>query len=167
MAGTPRFGAQAIRKVYDMKWRPLFLVNNSTSSIEATLKPAGLEKSIGLITAVYFKADPEQWNKDPAIQDYLIFMRKYYREGNANDGTNVYGYMTAAALVEVLKRCGENLTRENLMRQASSLKNVALPLLYEGITLITSPTNHHPIGKMYAARFDGKHWRLIKDASGK
>ena len=162
LASTPKFGAQAIRKVYDMNWRPLFLVNNTTASIESTLKPAGLEKSIGLITAGYFKSDPEQFIDDPAIQDYLMFMRKYYPEGNANDATNVYGYLTATALVEVLKRCADDLTRENLMRQATSLKNVALPILFEGITLNTSPTNHHPIGKMYAARFDGKYWQFLK-----
>jgi branched-chain amino acid transport system substrate-binding protein len=150
-----------------MNWRPLFLVNNTSASIESTLKPAGLEKSIGLITAGYFKSDPEQWSKDPAIQEYLSFMRKYYPEGNANDATNVYGYMTAMALMEVLKRCGDNLTRDNLMRQATSLKDVPLPILFDGITLNTSPTNHHPISEMYSARFDGKFWQLLGRGSNK
>jgi branched-chain amino acid transport system substrate-binding protein len=164
MAGTPKFGAQAIRKVYDMNWRPLFIVSNPLSLIESTLKPAGLEKAIGLISASYFKADPEQWSNDPAMQDYLSMMRKYYPDANANDGTNIYGYMTAMVFHEVLKRCGDNLTRENLMRQATSLKNVAQPMLLDGVTLNTSPTNHHPIGKMYPVRFDGKRWQLLKDA---
>ncbi len=167
LAGTPKFGAQAIRKVYDMGWRPLFLISNTLGAVESTLKPAGLEKAIGLISASYFKVNIEPESSDPAIQDYLAFMRKYYPDANAYDATNVYGYMTAMALVEVLKRCGDNLTRENLMRQATSLNNVALPVLYDGITMNTSPTNHHPIGKMYMARFDGKRWVLLKEGPGK
>ena len=167
MAGTPKFGAQAIRKVYDMNWRPLFIVSNTLSAIESTLKPAGLDKAIGLISASYFKADPEQWSNDPAMQDYLSMMQRYYPDGNANDGTNVYGYIAAMAFHEVLRRCGDDLTRENLMRQATSLKNVAQPMLLDGVTLNTSPTNHHPIGKMYPVRFDGKHWKLLNDAVDK
>ncbi len=164
MAGTPKFGAQAIRKVYDMGWRPLFLIGQTLSAIDSTLKPAGLDKAVGLITAGYFKIDPEQWGKDPAMQDYLAFMKKHYPEANANDGTNIYGYLAAQALEVVLRRCGDDLTRENLMRQANSLSNVALPLLFEGITLNTSPKNHHPFSKMFMMQFDGKHWKLLDES---
>lgn len=167
LAGTPKFGAQAIRKVHDTGWRPLFLISNTLSAVESTLKPAGLEKALGLITAGYFKGDPEYQKADPAIQDYLAVMQKYYPQANAYDGTNVYGYMTAMALVEVLKRCGDLLTRENLMKQATSLQNVSLPVLYEGITLNTSPTNHHPIKRMHVSRFDGKRWVRLEPVAAK
>jgi len=167
MAGTPKFGTQAIRKVYDMNWRPLFIISNTMAAVESTLKPAGLDKAIGLVSASYFKIDPEQSSGDSAMQDYLSMMRRYYPDGNANDTTNIYGYITAMAFHEVLKRCGDELTRENLMRQATSLKDVAQPMLLDGITLNTSQTNHHPIGKMYPVRFDGKHWQLLGDATNK
>jgi ABC-type branched-subunit amino acid transport system substrate-binding protein len=161
-SGTPKFAAQAIRKVYELGWRPLFTINNAASSVEATLKPAGLDKSIGLIAAGYFKSDPELYMDDPAMQEYVKFMRAYYPEGNVNEGANLYGYIVAKAVEEVLRRCGDNLTRENLMQQANSLSNVSLPLLYEGVTLNTTPKNHHLITRVFMMRFDGRHWRLME-----
>ena len=157
-AVTPKFSAQTIRKVYDIGWRPTFILSNGGASVETSLKPAGLEKAIGLMTAYYGKTDSATWKDDPAYQEYWAFMKKYYPEGNAEDGINTYGYAAAWAFVDLLKRCGDDLTRENLMRQATSLKNVVNPMLFPGITLNTSPTDYHPIEQMQMMRFDGTKW---------
>jgi len=123
------------------------------------LQPAGLDKSVGIISAAFLKdaADP-QWSQDPGMQDYLVFMRKYYPEGDPTEYFNVMGYMWAQALVYVLERCGDNLTRENVMKQAASLNNVSLPTLLPGVTLQTSATDFAPIKQMQLVRFDGKSW---------
>jgi len=123
------------------------------------LAPAGLDKSTGLITGVYFKdaVDP-QWSNDPAMKEWLAFMKKYYPEGSIIDSLNIYGYMAAQTLVQVLKQCGDDLTRENVMRQAANLKDLQLPLLLPGIKLSTSPDDFTPIKAMRLARFDGKTW---------
>ena len=126
--------------------------------IETVLKPAGLEKSIGLISAYFGKTDTVTWKDDHGFQEYLAFMKKYYPEGNPEDGGNSYGYAVALTFVEILKRCGDDLTRENLMRQATSLKDVTNPMLFPGITLNTSPTDYHPIKQMVMRRFDGTRW---------
>jgi len=158
VAATPKFAAQAIRKVYDVGWRPTFLIAYPGSSIESVLKPAGLEKSIGLISAYFGKSDSATWKDDPAFQAYLAFMNTYYPEGNPEDGANAYGYAVALTFVELLRRCGDNVTRENLMRQATSLKGVVNPMLYPGITINTSATDYHPIKQMHMARFNGTRW---------
>src|SRR5712692_9215946 len=117
---TPKFAAQAIRKAYDIDWHPLHFLNNVSVSVGAVLTPAGLEKSVGLITAQYLEdpVDP-QFKDDPAMQEWLAFMAKYYPEGDIKDSLNVYGYIAAQTLVQVLKQCGDNLTRENVMKQAA------------------------------------------------
>lgn len=160
-AATPKFAAQAIRKVYDLSWRPTFLISYTGASVETALKPAGLDKSVGLMTAYYAKTDSATWGEDPGFRDYLAFMKKYYPEGNPEDGANSYGYMIAITFVEVLRRCGNELTRENLMRQATSLRDVNNPMLYPGVKVNTSPTDYHPIKQMMMGRFDGKHWVLF------
>ncbi len=157
-AVTPKFAAQAIRKVYDLGWRPTFMISYTGTSVETALKPAGLEKSIGLISAYYVKADSATWKDDAGFQEYLAFMKKYYPEADAGDGINSYGYTVALTFVEVLKRCGDDLTRENLMRQATSLKQVTNPMLLPGIKLNTSATDYHPIKQMQMLRFDGSRW---------
>ena len=144
--------------MYDIGWHPTFLLSFGGASVEASLKPAGLEKALGLVSTSYFKADSATWKDDPAFQEYWAFMKKYYPEGNADDGIHAYGYAAAWAFVDLLKRCGDDLTRENLMRQATSLKNVANPMLFPGITLNTSPTDYHPIEQTQMMRFDGTKW---------
>ena len=122
-AVTPKFSAQAIRKVYDIGWRPTFMLSYTGASVETVLKPAGVEKAVGLMTAFFIKMDTATFKGDPGFQDYLSFMKKYYPEGDANDAANSYGYAAVLSFVDVLKACGDELTRENLMRQATSFAN--------------------------------------------
>ncbi len=156
---TPKFGAQAIRKVFDMGWKPLHIVGFPASAIKAVLQPAGLEKSVGLISSFVSKdpADP-QWQDDPATKDYLAWMRKYYPEGDPNDWGNVLGYGNAQLLVQVLTRCRNDLSRENIMKQAASITNLELPMFLPGILVNTSATDYMPVKQMQLARFDGKRW---------
>jgi len=155
---TPKFAAQAVRKAYDIDWRPLEILNNVSISIGAVLEPAGLDKSTGLLSAQYYKdpADPAT-AQEPAMREWDAFMKKYYPEGNTADAFNVYGYLAAQTMVQVLKQCGNDLTRENVMRQAANL-NLALPLLQPGITISTGPKDFFPIKQMRLQRFDGKRW---------
>jgi branched-chain amino acid transport system substrate-binding protein len=156
---TPKFAAQAIRKSYDIGWRPLHFINNVAISVAAVLQPAGLDKSVGLISSAYVKdpTDPS-WKDDKGAKDYFAFMKKYYPDGNPIDGSNAYGYGAAQTLVQVLKQCGDDLTRENVMRQAANLKDFELPMLLPGIKINTSPTDFYPIEQVQLVRFDGKTW---------
>jgi branched-chain amino acid transport system substrate-binding protein len=165
---TPKASAQAIRKAYDMGWKPMTFINNVSSSVATVLQPAGLEKSVGLITALYLK-DPNdpQWANDAAMKNWLAWMKKYFPEGDVKDGFNVFGYAVAQTLVQVLKQCGDDLTRENVMRQAANLKNFEVGLLLPGIRINTSPTDFYPIEQVQLARFDGKTWVLFGDVMGK
>lgn len=164
---TPKFAAQAIRKVYDIGWKPLQFVPYPASSVGAVLVPAGLEKSIGLITGGFVKdpADP-RWKNDAAFQEWLAWMKKYYPEGDTTDQLNVWGYLTAQVMAHLLAQCGDDLTRENLMRQAASVKNMQLPLHLPGITLNTSATDLRLIKQMQLMRFDGKKWVLFGELQG-
>jgi branched-chain amino acid transport system substrate-binding protein len=152
----PKFAAQAIRKVYDIGWRPLHLLNSVSGSVGAVLQPAGFERAEGIITATYLKdpTDP-QWQQDPAYKDWLAWMRRYYPEGDVTDAANVYGYNLAMTMVQVLKQCGGDVTRENVMRQAAHL-DFELPMLLPGVKVSTSPTQYYPIREMQLARFNGK-----------
>jgi branched-chain amino acid transport system substrate-binding protein len=156
---TPKFAAMSIRKVYDLGWRPLHFVPTNASSVEAVLKPAGLDKAVGLMSAAFVK-DPSEpdWKNDPATKDYMAFMQRYYPEADPLDTQNVVGYISAEALVQVLKQSGDDLTRENVMRQAAGFKDVELPMMLPGIKLNTSPTDYTPIKQMHLRRFDGKTW---------
>ena len=162
LVATPKFAAQAIRKSYDIGWRPLGLLNNVSTSVAAVLEPAGLEKSIGLITALYVKdpTDP-QWQKDKSFRDWVEWMKKYYPQGDLTDIYNVLGYSVGQTLVQVLKQCGDDLTRENVMRQAANLKDFELPMLLPGIRINTGANDFYPIEQMQLARFDGKRWVLF------
>jgi branched-chain amino acid transport system substrate-binding protein len=164
----PKFAAQAIRKTYDVGWRPTMFVNNVSSSVASVLEPAGLEKSIGLLTALYLK-DPTdlQWENDPGMKEWRAWMKKYFPEGNVADISNVFGYGVARTLIQVLKQCGDDLTRENVMRQAASLKNFEVPVLLPGIRINTSPTDFYPIEQVQLARFDGKRWVPFGEVLGK
>jgi len=161
---TPKFAAQAIRKAYDIGWKPFQYVNNVSVSVSAVLQPAGLEKSIGLITAAYQKdpTDPK-WTDDQGFKDWLAWMKKYYPDGNVADASNAYGYSVAMTLVQVLKQCGKDVTRENIMKQAANIKDLTLPMLLPGIKVSTSATDFSPIKQMQLARFDGKTWVLFGD----
>ena len=165
---TPKAAAQAIRKAYDMGWNPMTFINNVSSSVATVLQPAGLEKSIGLITALYLK-DPNdpQWANDAAMKDWLAWIKKYYPEGDTRDGNNVFGYAVAQTMVQVLKQCGDDLTRENVMRQAANLKKFEVRVLLPGIRINTSPTDFYPIEQVQLARFDGKTWVRFGEVLGK
>ena len=165
---TPKFASQAIRKVYDMGWKPLTFLNSVAATVATVLQPAGLEKSVGLITALHYKdpTDP-QWKNDSAMMNWIAFMKKYYPEGDIKEGYNVWGYAAAQTLVQVLKQCGDNLTHENVMRQAANLKNLEIPVLLPGIRINTSPTDFYPIKQIQLARFDGKRWVLFGDVIGR
>ena len=156
--------AQAIRKVWDVDWHPLQFVGNPAASVATVMKPAGLEKSVGIISGAFLK-DPtdSHWENDPGLKQWLDFMKHYYPEGDRSDFYNVYAYATAQTLVQVLKQCGDDLTRENLMRQAANLKNLELPILIPGIRVNTGPLDYSPIEQMQLERFDGKQWVLFGD----
>lgn len=156
---TPKFAAQAIRRSYDIGWRPRQYLNNISQSVGAVLKPAGLDKSAGLITGLYQKdpTDPK-WTKDPAMTEWRAFMREFYPQGDVTDALNIYGYAAARALVQVLRQCGDDLTRQNVMRQATNLREFETGVELPGIRLNTSQTRHAPIQSMRLARFDGSSW---------
>ncbi|WP_077037924.1 ABC transporter substrate-binding protein [Pelomonas sp. KK5] len=161
---TPKFSAQAIRKAWDSGWKPLQIVNNVGASVGSVLTPAGLDKSVGLLTLQYFK-DPNdpQWKDDPSMLEWRAFMGRYYREGDPKDASNLYAYLTAQTLVHILKACGNDLTRENLMKQAASIKALKLPLLLPGMSLNTTPTDYFLVKQGQLARFTGVQWQGFGD----
>lgn len=165
---TPKFGAQAVRKVYDSGWKPLHIINNVSASVGSVLTPAGLDKSVGLVTVEYYKdpTDP-QWNDEPAMKEWRAFMAKYYPDGDTKDASNVFGVLAAQTMVQVLKQCGNDLTRENVMKQAANLKSLKLPLLLPGIVINTSPTDFFPVEQAQLAKFNGKQWELFGEVIGK
>ena len=157
-SSIPKVTAMAVRKVRDLGWNPLFVISSVGSSVAAALAPAGLEKSVGLVTGAYLKdpSDP-QWADDPGFKDWLAFMKKYQPGGDLADASNVYGYSVTQTLAIVLKQCGEDLSRENIIRQAANL-DIELPLLHKGIRFRTTATDYYGIKKMRLQRFDGKAW---------
>jgi len=161
---TPKFAAQAIRKVYDIGWKPVQYLNNVSQSVGSVLTPAGLEKSVGIISSNYGKdpTDP-QWDNDPGMNEWRAFMKKYYPDGSLTDSFNVYGYSVARTLVQVLKQCGDNLTRENVMKQAANLKDFDTGMALPGIRINTSPSDFAPIQAVQLMRFDGKTWVRFGD----
>jgi branched-chain amino acid transport system substrate-binding protein len=158
----PKFAVQAIKKANDIGWKPLHFLNNVSSSLGTVLKPAGLEASRGLITALYLEdiTDPAV-KKTKDYEEWAAWMKKYYPEGALDDGFNGYAYVVAKALVHVLKQCGSDLSRENIMRQAANVKNLELPLLIKGVRVSTSPTDFAPIEQEQLAKFDGEKWALF------
>ena len=161
-ASTPRFAAQAIKKVADLGWKPVHILDINASPVSATLKPAGLDISKGIISTNYGKdpGDP-QWKDDPGLKRYFAFMDKYYPEGDKLNTVNTYGYSTAELLVQILHQCGDNLTRENIMRQATSLKNFTASLALPGMTISTSPTDYRINKQMQMMKFNGERWELF------
>jgi branched-chain amino acid transport system substrate-binding protein len=160
---TPKFSAQAIRKAFDIDWHPEKFVVSIGSSIAGAIKPAGFEASKGVISAAYQKdpADP-QWQSDPAMKAWNVWMDKYNPHISKSDYYAPYGYNIAYAVTQIIKQCGDNLTRENIMKQATHL-DMELPLLLPGISLKTSPDDHRPIKQMNLVRFDGERYVLFGD----
>jgi len=161
---TPKFAAQAIKKLAEIEWKPLHIVSNVSTSVGGVIQPAGFENAQGILSANYGKdgADP-QWNNDPGMKKFFAFLEKYYPEGNRLDGSVVYGYGAAQTMVKVLEMCGDNLTRENVMKQAASLKDFAPDTLLPGIKINTSATDFAPIEQLQMERFKGEKWDLFGD----
>jgi ABC-type branched-subunit amino acid transport system substrate-binding protein len=161
---TPKFGAFAIRKSYDLGWHPLHFITGPSASVGATLYAAGLEKSVGLVSAGYLK-DPTapQWQSDPGMKQWLAWMRTYYPQGDVTDSLNVVAYTSAQLLEYVLTQCGDDLSRENIMRKATDIRNLELPMLLPGITINTSASDYYPIRQTQLRKFDGRGWVRLSD----
>jgi branched-chain amino acid transport system substrate-binding protein len=160
--GAPAVAALALRRMADIDWHPVFLLNNASASIANALRPAGLQNSIGVISSAFLKdAGDPAWKDDPAMKDWSSFMDKYYPDGDRADSNTVFGYAVAETLSQVLKQCGDDLSRENIMRQAASLKNYQSSLALPGIVINTGPTDFRPIEQMRLVQFDGSTWQPI------
>jgi ABC-type branched-subunit amino acid transport system substrate-binding protein len=159
---APKGAAQAIRKVGELGWKPKFFLANTATSVASVLKPAGLEFARGIISTNYLKdpTDPT-WNNDPAVLKWRAFMDKYYPDGDKTNANNLYGYVQSEAMLQVLKQCGDNLTRENVMKQAANLKNFHSDLMLPGIMVNTSPDDYFPIEQMQLMKFNGEAWELF------
>ena len=154
----PKFAAQAIKKAADIGWKPTHYLNGVSASVGSTIIPAGPENAVGVITAYYLK-DPTDsaWQATPEYKDWLAWMQKYYPGGDLKDANNVFAYAVSQTLVEVLKKCGDNLTRENIMRQAASLDHTS-PMLLPGVNVKTGSDDFFPIERQQLQRWDGKNW---------
>jgi branched-chain amino acid transport system substrate-binding protein len=158
----PKFAAQAIRKAVELEWQPLHILSGIGNSVAATLKPAGLQNAKDIVSDFFLKdpTDP-QWKDDQGYKDWVAFMDKYYPEGDKSDVGNVVGPAFAQTFVQVLKQCGDDLTRENIMKEAANLRGFRVPMLLPGITINTSPSDFAPIKQIQMARFDGERWQLF------
>jgi ABC-type branched-subunit amino acid transport system substrate-binding protein len=159
---TPKFAAQAIKKNAEIEWKPLHFLNNVSASIGSVIKPAGTDNAQGIISSAYLKdtSDP-QWKNDAGMKAFDEFLTKYFPEGNRVDASVMYGYTVAQGLVHVLKACGDNLTRENVMKQAASIKGLELGGLLPGIKVSTSATDFAPISQLQLMKFKGEKWDLF------
>jgi branched-chain amino acid transport system substrate-binding protein len=160
--GIPKFAAQAIKKAAEIDWKPLHILSSVGNSVGAALKPAGLENAKDIVSDFYIKdpTDP-QWKDDPGYQQWAAFMDKYYPEGDKTDAGNVVGPSFCQTMVQVLKQCGDNLTRDSIMKEAANLHDFTVPMLLPGIKINTSPTDFAPIKQIQMARFDGERWKLF------
>jgi ABC-type branched-subunit amino acid transport system substrate-binding protein len=159
---TPKFGAQAVKKVAEMGWKPLHYIVSVASSIKSVLIPAGVDNSVGLVTAVVAKTpgDP-RWKDSEDVKNYLAFMKEWNGGSDPDDQSAVTGYISAWLTVETLKRCGDDLTRENLMKVVTNIKDQEIPLLLPGVTVSISPDDYSPYGKLQVTRFDGRTWQPV------
>jgi len=157
---TPKFAAQAIKKAAEIGWKPVHLLNSVSASVGAVMKPAGLENGKGVLTAVYGK-DPTDpvWKDDAGMKEWVAFMDKYYPEGDKTSTFPGYGYSVARTMVQVLKQCGDDLTRANVMKQAASLKDFETGMALPGIKINTSPTDFYPVEQMQMGRFTGESFK--------
>ena len=162
--GAPSVAGRAIRKASELDWHPVILLNNASASIASALRPAGLQNAVGVISTAFLKdAGNSMWKEDQAIKDWSAFMDKYYPDGDKDDGNALYGYAAAETLVQVLTQCGQDLSRENIMKQAASLKDYRSPILLPGIAINTGPADFRPIKQMRLVQFDGNAWQPIGD----
>jgi ABC-type branched-subunit amino acid transport system substrate-binding protein len=161
---APKGSAQAIRKVGELGWKPKFFLANVSTSVAGVLKPAGLENAKDIISTAYLKdpTDPA-WKNDPGVETWRAFMDKYYPDGDKTNSNNVYGYAVAQTMVHLLKQCGDDLTRENIMKQAANIKNFSSDVMLPGIKVNTGPDDFFPIEQMQLMKFDGEAWRLFGD----
>jgi branched-chain amino acid transport system substrate-binding protein len=159
---TPKFAAQAIKKAHEIGWQPIHLLNNVSNSVGSVLKPAGLDAAKGVLSTAYLK-DPTDstWDNDPGKKEWIAFMDKYFPDGDKTSSFTAYGYSVAQTVAQVLKQCGDDLTRENVMKQAASLKNVQLPMALPGVVLNTSATDFFPFKQMQMQKFNGERWELF------
>jgi branched-chain amino acid transport system substrate-binding protein len=161
---TPKFAAQATKKNAEIGWKPTHFLNNVSASVGSVIKPAGFENAQGIISAAYLKDTTDaQWANDAGMKAFLDFMAKYFPEGDKTDGGTVVGYGVAQTLVQVLKNCGDDLTRANVMKQAASLKDFRTEVLLPGIKINTSATDFAPISSLQLQRFKGERWELFGD----
>jgi branched-chain amino acid transport system substrate-binding protein len=164
IAATVKAAAQAIRKVYDIGWTPLRYLDLASTSIATVMKPAGVDKSKGVIAATFIKdVNDARWRDDPGVKEWSAFCAKYLSQTEFIDYNAAYGYGAAGTVLQVLKQCGDDLSRENIMKQAINLKDLELPLLLPGIKVNTSPTTYSPIRQMQLAKFNGESWELFGD----
>ncbi|MBN8960314.1 MAG: ABC transporter substrate-binding protein [Rhizobiales bacterium] len=159
---TPKFAAQAIKKAAELNWHPLHILNNVSTSVGAVMKPAGFDHAKGVLSTAYLKdpTDP-QWKNDPAYKTWLSFMEKYYPDGDRTSAFTIYGYTVAETMAHVLRVCGDDLSRENIMKQAAGLHDLKLGLLLPGITVNTGPDDFAPIKQLQMMRFAGDRWELF------
>jgi branched-chain amino acid transport system substrate-binding protein len=159
LAALAKFAAQGIRKSYDVGWRPLFFMSAVSASVGMVINPTGPEKAVGIITATSGMdvTDPA-WNDDPGMTEWRAFMARYMPDGDQTDGAYAYAYDVSLTLIQVLKQCGNDFSRANIMRQATNLHDLELPTMLPGVRVNTSPTNYHPIRQMQLARWNGKTW---------
>jgi branched-chain amino acid transport system substrate-binding protein len=161
---TPKFAAQAIKKMAEIGWKPAHFLNNVSASVGSVIKPAGMQNAQDIISAAYLKdASDPQWSNDPGMKDFLTFLAKDFPEGNKLDQGTIVGYSVAQTLVQVLKQCGDDLTRANIMKQAASLKDYRVEMLLPGIKINTSPTDFAPISSLQLMKFKGEKWNLFGD----
>jgi ABC-type branched-subunit amino acid transport system substrate-binding protein len=164
---TPKFAAQSIKKVAELGWKPLFILNNVSASIGSVIKPAGFENAQDIISANYAKdATDPRWKDDPGMKNWNAFLDKYFPDANRADNGVVTGYNVAQTLVAVLRQCGDDLTRENIMKQAAHLKDLEIDGLLPGIKIHTSPTDFAPIKQLQLMRFKGENWELFGPVMG-
>jgi branched-chain amino acid transport system substrate-binding protein len=162
--GSPAAAARAIRKVAELDWHPVFLLNNASASIASALRPAGLQNAVGVISTAFLKdAGDSMWKEDSAIKEWSAFMDKYYPDGDKDDGYALYGYAAAETLLQVLNQCGGDLSHASIMKQAASLRDYRGSILLPGIAINTGPRDFRPIKQMRLVQFDGNAWQPIGD----
>jgi branched-chain amino acid transport system substrate-binding protein len=164
---TPKFAAMAIRKVYALGWKPMHFLTNVSVSISSVIEPVGMEKAVGIISAAYHKEphDPA-FKDDPGLKRWRDFMHQHMPDADPTDINYIFGYSASLLLAQVLKQCGNDLSRENIMRQTANLQNVELPTLLPGIRVNTSPTNYHPVRQLQLMRWDGHSWVRFGEVIG-
>ncbi|HEY7004844.1 MAG TPA: ABC transporter substrate-binding protein [Sphingomicrobium sp.] len=159
---TPKFAVQAIRKAHELGWRPMQFIDNPAASVGIVMRPAGIDAAKGIISAAFVKdpTDP-QYKDDAEFQAWVAWMKKYYPAGSLEDPQNVVGYVQAQTMVQVLKQCGDDLTRENVMKQAANLRNFHPAMLLKGINMNTSPTDYQPMEELLLQRFNGERFEVF------